>query len=156
VVPASIASFIQRKKGHERLAHSPDHRLPLWSSVSSRRSAGRRSPDPRPLLWSSASSGQTILGLNSSSKKRGRVLHTRRTYIFKKKRATLLCLFRVAVALPCVSGVVYLCRDAFFVVFSTATACCHWCPHIVLFYTILIALATACLQHCVRTLPIRD
>jgi hypothetical protein len=50
-----------------------------------------------------------------------------------KKSDKLLCPFRVAVALPCVSGVVYLCRDMFFFVdFSSATACYH-CVHIASF-----------------------
>jgi hypothetical protein len=49
-----------------------------------------------------------------------------------KKRDKLLCPFRVAVALPCVSGVVYLCRDTFFVGFSAATACYH-CVHVASF-----------------------
>jgi hypothetical protein len=49
-----------------------------------------------------------------------------------KKRDKLLCPFHVAVALPCVSGVVHLCRDIFFVVFSAVTACYH-CVHIASF-----------------------
>jgi hypothetical protein len=62
------------------------------------------------------------------NRKRGRA-YTRHTY---KKRDILLCPFRVAVALSCVSGVVYLCRDTFFVDFSSATACYH-CVHIASF-----------------------
>jgi hypothetical protein len=60
-------------------------------------------------------------------KKKGDV-HARHTYISIKKDK-LLCPFRVAVALPCVSGVIYLYRDTFFFDFSTATACYH-CVHI--------------------------
>jgi hypothetical protein len=62
-------------------------------------------------------------------KYRGRAC-TRRTY--KKRRDILLCPFRVAVALSCVSGVIYLCRNTFFVGFSAATACYH-CVHIASF-----------------------
>jgi hypothetical protein len=50
----------------------------------------------------------------------------------KKKRQTTLAYrpFRVAVALSCISGVVYLYREMFFVGFSAATSCYH-CVHIV-------------------------
>jgi hypothetical protein len=48
----------------------------------------------------------------------------------KKRQTTLACRpFRAAVALPCVSGVVYLYRDTLFVSFSAATECYH-CVHI--------------------------
>jgi hypothetical protein len=52
--------------------------------------------------------------------------------IYLKKKDKLLCPFRIAVALPCVSGIVYLCHVIFFVGFSAATACYH-CVHIASF-----------------------
>jgi hypothetical protein len=61
----------------------------------------------------------------SKSKKRD-VHYTRRTYI-QKRQTTLACRpCRVVVVLPCVSGVVYLCRDTFFIDFSAATVCYHY------------------------------
>jgi hypothetical protein len=62
-------------------------------------------------------------------KKRGRAC-PRRTYI--KKRDKLLCPFRITVALPCVSGVVYLCRDMFFCRFLFRDSVLPLCPHSVL------------------------
>jgi hypothetical protein len=46
----------------------------------------------------------------------------------KKKRQTTSAYrpFRVVVVLPCISSVVYLCCDTFFVVFSAVTACYHY------------------------------
>jgi hypothetical protein len=71
-----------------------------------------------------------------SKKKRGRTLQLSCAVyaapIFKKKRDKLLCLFHVAVTLPCVSGVVYLYFDIFFIIFSAVTACSH-CVHIASF-----------------------
>jgi hypothetical protein len=102
---------------------------PIAKSQNQEKKTTRARPDKIVCLsgqkrWS-ITTDQTALSRVSGSM-RG---YLRRTY---KKRDKLLCPFRVAVALPCVSGVVYLCRDTFFVGFSAATAC-YYCIHIASF-----------------------
>jgi hypothetical protein len=104
---------------------------------------GRRwdgSPDPRQTLRSGVSfrPGPTVwidLVKKESKKNWGRTLqlcvqYTRHHKYKRRETTSAYHPFHVAVALPCVSGVVYLCRDTFFVSFSTATLCYH-CVHIV-------------------------
>jgi hypothetical protein len=62
-------------------------------------------------------------------KKERRRACTRRTY--KKKRDKLLCPFRVAVALPCVSGVVYSAATRFLSILFRDSVL-PLCPHSVI------------------------
>jgi hypothetical protein len=71
-----------------------------------------------------------LVGVKKTKQKGGRAQYTPHPNKKRRQTTSACCPFRVAVALPCVSSVAYLCRNMFFVDFSAATACYH-CVHIV-------------------------
>jgi hypothetical protein len=81
--------------------------------------------------------------------------HTAPIYIYTKKKTNYFV--RFASPLRCrVFPASYISAvDIFFVGFSAATACSH-CVHIASFLHDFDCLATSCLQHRVRSLPIQD
>jgi hypothetical protein len=141
IIQANLIS--KKKKARRPLALAWPRRLSGLGRVADRSRAGTAI-----IVESIAAAGDPIGAVS----KKGCAC-TRR--IYKKQRQTTLSVlrrrraavrFRRRISLPRHVFRRFLYRDSVLPL----------CPHSILFYTILIALATACLQHRVRSLPIRD